>query len=462
MIVLHLRGARADVSRDRCPLPHRPAAVGIATSKSSAYVSTVSDSTSRLRAVASAVVGNVLEWYDFAVYAYLIGTLAAKFFPREDPGSALLASFLAFGVGFVARPLGGIVLGRLGDTHGRRSALLVTIFLMAAGTALIGVLPTYDTIGLAAPVLLVCGRLLQGFSAGGDWGTSTAYIVEWAPEGRRGFYGSLQQTSVAAGLLLGSGFAALLNTVISTDAMQAWGWRVPFLFGGLLGPLGLILRRSIEETPVYAAARATQPPATNTTGASWTLGARAFGFTIVWTVSYYVLLTYMPTWASQFLPITASAALWSNTLGLLILLIAIPVMGAASDRLGRKPLLLACCVAFLIVPYPIFRLLAAGGGASFLTLVVVQVLFAILIAMFSGPGPAAIAEIFPTRRRSTWMTAGYALAVAVFGGFAPFISAWLVRQFGSPTMHTFYLMAAAAASTVVIARMPETAFRELS
>lgn len=422
----------------------------------------MSDAQNRRRAVSAAVVGNVLEWYDFAVYAYLAATLAEKFFPRADGTSALLSSFLAYGLGFVARPLGGVVLGRIGDTRGRRAALLVTIFLMAGGTVMIGLLPTYASIGVAAPLLLVVARLLQGFSAGGDWGTATAYIVEWAPNGRRGFYGSIQQTSVVAGLLLGSGLAALLNTMFTPETMSAWGWRVPFLFGGLLGPVGMYMRRSIEETPVYRAARATQDASPVGAGTAWSLAARAFGFTIVWTVSYYVLLTYMPTWTEQYLHLSASEALWSNSLGLLVLLLTIPFMGWLSDRWGRKPLLLTCCVAFIVLPYPVFRFLVANGGASLSALIVVQVAFALLIAMFSGPGPSAIAEIFPTRTRSTWMTSGYALAVAIFGGFAPFISVWLIGHFHSSIIHTMYLMAAAAVSTVVISTMPETAFEELT
>jgi MFS transporter, MHS family, proline/betaine transporter len=410
------------------------------------------------QAVAAAVIGNVLEWYDFAVYAFVAIYISRKFFPAGDEVSALLATFLAYGLGFLARPLGGIVIGRIGDTRGRKAALLLTILLMALGTVLIGVLPGFAIIGYFAPLLLVVARLLQGFSAGGEWGSSTAFIVEWAPPAERGYYGSFQQTSVVTGLLLGSGVAALLNTVMTAADMGSWGWRIPFLLGGLIGPVGLYMRRRIDETPAYARMSAA-PAAAHEKGETWLLAARAFGFTIVWTVCFYILLNFMPTYTQKYMNLSASQALWANTIGLFVLVAAIPVMGNLSDRIGRKPLLLACCAAFIVIPYPIFSFLVSG--ASYGALVAVQILFALLISMFSGPGPAAIAEIFPTRTRSTWMTSGYALAVAIFGGFAPSISLWLIERFGSPLAHTFYLIAAAIVSAVVIWGLRETAHEEL-
>ena len=411
------------------------------------------------RAVSAAVIGNVLEWYDFAVYAYVAVYIAKNFFPQGDPTTALLATFLTYGLGFLARPLGGIILGRVGDTHGRKTALLITIGLMAVGTVLIGILPTYASIGVAAPLLLVVARLLQGFSAGGEWGSSTAYIVEWAPPNQRGFYGSFQQTSVVAGLLLGSGIAALFATLLTTEQMDGWGWRIPFLLGGILGPVGLWMRRTIDETPAYKKAAATPAAPVEDKTSPWLLAGRAFGFTIVWTVCFYVLLNYMPTWSRTYLKISPAAALWANTIGLFVLMIFIPVMGKLSDRVGRKPLLLACCIAYIVVPYPVFKYLV--GGASYTELILAQILFAVLISMFSGPGPAAIAEIFPTRTRSTWMTSGYALSVAIFGGFAPFIAVWLISTFNSPIAHSFYLIGAAIVSTIVIATLRETAHRPL-
>jgi len=410
--------------------------------------------------VGAAVIGNVLEWYDFGVYGFVAVIIGKKFFPGQDEITQLLSAFLTFGLGFLARPVGGIIIGRMGDTHGRKAALLLTIFLMAAGTFLIGILPTYETIGLLAPILLLLARLMQGFSTGGEWGGSTSFIIEWAPKEHRGLYGSFQQMSVVGGLLLGSGFAALLNSLISPAAMQDWGWRVPFLVGGILGPVGIYMRRAIEETPAYnKVVSISTAPSTGPSGLM--LAAKAFGFTIVWTVCFYVLLTYMPVWTQKYMKLSAASALWSNTIGLVVLVASIPIMGHLSDRFGRKPLLIGCCAAFIIVPLPIFTYLA-GGNVPFSMVVAVQILFAILISMFSGAGPAAIAEIFPTRSRSTWMTTGYALAVAIFGGFAPYIATWLIEHFGSPTVHSYYLIAAAIVSILVLFGLKETAFDELA
>jgi MHS family proline/betaine transporter-like MFS transporter len=413
------------------------------------------------QAVVAAVVGNVLEWYDFSVYAFVATILAKKFFPAGSEFTALLATFLAFGIGFLARPVGGIVIGRIGDTRGRKVALVLTILLMAAGTTLIGLIPSYDSIGLVAPALLVFARLMQGFSAGGEWGGSTAFIVEWAPSGRRGYYGSYQQASVAGGLLLGSAIALLVSKSLGAEAMDAWGWRILFLLGVILGPVGVYLRRNIDETPAFRQVSAT-PAAPMPAGAAspLALAARAFGFTIHWTVVFYIFLSYMPTFAGKYLKLSPVEALWSSTVGLLVLVIAIPMFGRLSDRIGRKPLLLTSCAAFILLPYPLFSYLLADpsfGGA-----IAMQILFGLCIALYSGPGPAAISEIFPTRIRSTWMTTGYALSVAIFGGFAPFIATALIDATGAPIAPIFYVIAASVITTFVLLRLRETAHGELA
>ncbi|MEA2788395.1 MAG: hypothetical protein QOG73_801 [Acetobacteraceae bacterium] len=372
------------------------------------------------RAIYAATIGNVMEWYDFGVFGYLAGSLALNFFPKDDPRTSLLNTFLIFGVGLIFRPLGGIVIGRLGDKRGRKPALVLTILMMAVGTVIIGLLPTYSSIGVMAPVLLLFARLLQGFSTGGEWGGATAFMAEWSVNGRRGFYTSFQQMSVAGGGLLGVGFAALLTSTIGADAVNDWGWRIPFLAGGLFGPIGLWLRRRVDETPPYRevvaegdAAEATQ------------------------------------------LHLTAAQSLWASTASLLVLVALVPLMGALSDRIGRKKLLLGSCALCFFIPIPAFYVLTQGYG--FASVVLIQIIFAFAISLFSGAGPAAIAEIFPTRGRSTWMSSSYALAVAIFGGFAPFISQWLIDTTGSKMAPTAYVMAAAVVSFITIMGLRETA-----
>ncbi len=408
------------------------------------------------KAIYAATIGNVMEWYDFGVFGFLAGSLAVNFFPKGDPRSSLLNTFLIFGVGLVFRPLGGIVIGRMGDTRGRKPALILTILMMAVGTVMIGVLPTYATIGVWAPILLLLARLLQGFSTGGEWGGATAFMAEWSVEGKRGLYTSFQQMSVAGGSLLGVALSALLTSTIGAGAIDEWGWRIPFLLGGLFGPIGLWLRREVDETPAYREAIAEGAAAEASTFGH---AVKAFGFTVLWTVSFYVFLTYMPTYTRTQLHLTAAQSLWASTASLVALVLLVPSMGALSDRIGRKALLLASCALCFVLPIPAFYVLT--GGYGFASVVLVQIVFAFAISLFSGPGPAAIAEIFPTRGRSAWMSSSYALAVAIFGGFAPFISQWLIDTTGSKMAPTAYVMAAAAVSFITIAGMRETAHRPL-
>lgn len=411
----------------------------------------------RVQAIFAAVIGNILEWYDFSIYAFVATIIAKRFFPAGDDIAALLSTFAAFGIGFLARPLGGIVIGRLADRRGRKLALVATILMMAGGTVTIGLIPGYAALGWLAPVLLVLARLLQGFSTGGEWGGSTSFIVEWAPENRRGLYGSFHQASVSGGLLLGSGITALLSTLLAPEAMQDWGWRVPFLLGGVLLPVGLYLRRNIAETPAFRRAQSEAPAPSGISG-PW-LAARAFGFTILWTVTSYVMLSFMPTFTQKFAGLSRVEALWSSTAGIVMLVVAIPAMGYLSDRVGRRPLLLTCTIGFAVLAYPIFAVMV--WGSSLAVILPVQIFVSLLIAFFSGPGPAAIAEIFPTRARVLWMSIGYSLAVAIFGGFAPYIATWLIERTGSPLSPSLYVIAAAIVSSVVIWRLKETAHERL-
>ncbi|MBN8943861.1 MAG: MFS transporter [Rhizobiales bacterium] len=424
-------------------------------------------SATRRRQLMAASIGNVLEYYDFVVYAFLATTIAVKFFPSSSDAAALLASFAAFGVGFLARPLGGAVIGRIGDKKGRKVALLITIFGMAVGTVGIGLLPTFETIGIMAPILLVLMRLIQGLAAGGEWGGATAFIIESAPAGRRGLFGGIGQASIASASLLGSVVVAIVAGLVTAQQMNDWAWRIPFLLGGLLVPVGFYMRRNIEETPAFTAVQKIAETTATTTslatgndlGGPVTLMAKAFGFTIIWTVSYYIMLNYMPTFLVKHAGVSQSQALWGNSIALVILVATTPLFGWLSDRIGRRPLLLACCVAFVVLPYPLFQVILSGP--SFATIVAIQIVFNLFIAAFSGAGPAALSELFPTHSRTTLMSIGYSLSVAIFGGFAPFIATYLIGATGSPISPTYYLIAAGIVSAIVIWGFRETAHERL-
>ncbi len=402
------------------------------------------------RAILAAAAGNMLEWYDFTIYAYMAPFIAQKFFPGNDPMAGLLAVFATFGLGFVIRPLGGILIGRLGDVGGRKTALLLTILLMAMGTAGIGLVPGRAAIGGAAPWLLVFCRLLQGFSAGGEWGSSTAFIYEWAPKGRRGFFSSLQQSSVACGMLLGSAVAALSGTLFSKSQMADFGWRIPFLLGVLIVPVGIFMWRKVDETPIFAAQKSAPVSFRAGTG----LAVQAGGIIVIWTVAYYAVLTYMPVFTAHFSRLGPAAALWSNALSLFVLAVSIPLFGWMADRVGRKPLLLVGAAGFAILSYPLFLLIVKSESA--LPIVLAQIAFALMTAIYSGGAPAAVTEIFPSASRLLWMSTGYSLTVALFGGFGPFISTWLVRATGSSLSPVLYIVGCAGLSLAAILPLKET------
>jgi MFS transporter, MHS family, proline/betaine transporter len=408
----------------------------------------------RVKAVAGAGIGNVLEWYDFTVYAYLAGILGTKFFVSTDENTALLATFAVFGVGFVARPLGGLLIGLFGDRYGRKPALLLTFLMIAGSTGLIGILPTYASIGVAAPVLLVVARLVQGLSAGGEWGGAASFLVEWAPSHRRGLYGSLHPCAICTGLLLGSGVTGALTSTLGPAAMADWGWRVPFLVGALIGPLGFMVRRKVDETPVFRRAK-TDPQASviDDFSMSRTM-VLAFAFPAVQSVVTYIFLSYFPTFSQRYAGLNASAALWSTALATLVMGSSCFAAGWLSDKIGRKACMLTSCLLLVTLTYPL--LAVALDGASLWTVVLIQSLFTALCGLFLGGMPAALVEMFPTARRLTGLTTAYNLQSMVFGGFAPFIASWLITKTGAPVSISYFIIFSAAISAVAILPLRET------
>ncbi len=410
-----------------------------------------------VRVVVASIIGNSLEWYDFTVYAFLATIIGHQFFPHSSPTAALLQTFAVFGVGFVARPLGGLSIGLFGDRVGRKPALLMTIGLMAAGTGLIGALPGYASIGVWAPLLLVVARALQGFSAGGEWGGSASFLVEWAPPRRRGLYGSFHPGSIFLGQLVGTAVADLLVVILGGAEMEAWGWRIPFLLGALIGPLGLLARRRIGETPVFLAARdqvVSQPGRLSARRLAF-----AFCFVSVQSVAIYIYLSYFPTFLQHYAGWTARQALTSTVLATIATGCAVVASGALSDRIGRKPVLLFSCLVFLLLSYPLVWLIL--HGATHALAVLVQCALSANCGLFIGSMTAALVEMFPTRSRLTGLSTSYNLASMVFGGFAPFIATGLIAATGAPISVTYYVILGAIVSLPAVLVFRETAGQPL-
>lgn len=405
----------------------------------------------RATAVAAAAAATALETYDFVVYGFVAATIGRVFFPAKDPLTSLLSSFAVFGVGFLARPLGGVVIGRIADVRGRKTALMLSVLLMAIGTLLTGLVPGYAQIGALAPFLIVTARLLQGFAYGGGAGSGITFVVEWASQGRRGLYGGLQQCGVMAGGLAGSLIAALCIMLIAKAPFDVWGWRIPFILGALILPLGLYMRNHVGETPIFVDVEGRRPAR-----GEYRLVqiGQAFGITMLWTSATYIFLSYMPTFTTDYIHLASDLSLWANSLGLSAVLVAIPLFGYLSDRIGRRPILMATSAAFVLLPYPMLRFAISHG--SFGTVCVIQIIFGALLAAMFAVCPATLSEIFPTRNRTILISVSYGVAVAIFGGFAPFVVIWLIRDTGSVMAPAFYVMANAVVTGIVSFSLPET------
>jgi MHS family proline/betaine transporter-like MFS transporter len=413
----------------------------------------------RRRAILSCLTGNFLEFYDFTLYGFFAIAIGQTFFPSTSPILSLLSSLATFGVGFVMRPVGGLVMGAYADRFGRKGALIVTMAMMAIATGLPGVLPGYATIGIWAPLGLVLCRLAQGFSTGGEWGGAVVFMVEYATPGRRGYYASWMQVGVAAGSLVGSATALALTAWLDNASLNTWGWRLPFVVGFLLLPIGYYLRTRVNETPAFDRAVARQEisamPVRDAFARQKTAVWQVFGMSMIWNSGGYVLLVYLPSFAAQVLKVDLKLALAATTGGTLVRAVLTPLVGALSDRVGRKPIIQSLNFAFLLLMLPLFLWMERAPG--FASLVFTSVIAGVLLAMVGGAGPVMLAELFPTRLRSTPIGIGYNTSAAIFGGFGPFICTYLVRQTGQVIAPAYFLLACSLVSLFCVMGLKDRA-----
>ena len=395
------------------------------------------------RVVTAGVIGNVLEWYDFAVYGFFAPILAAKFFPAADPRVSLLAAFATFAVGFLMRPVGAAVFGHIGDRYGRARALLFSIAMMAVPTVLMGLLPTYDTIGIAASVLIVVLRMCQGLAVGGEFTASIVFLAENAPPRRRGFFASFSMFGATTGTMLGAAIGALLTNAMSPEALASWGWRAAFVSGIVVAGVGIVIRRGMFDSPGKTAVAA--PLTVAFREHRWQV-LRVLGLNMASAATYYTLFVYAATWLSQTTKIQRAVALDVQTVTILTFLVVLPIAAWMSDRVGRKIVLTVGMTACLLCAYPLLTVMHAG---AIVTTAAAQMAFGALLALQMASIPAAMTEMFPHGVRVSAVSVGYGLAYALFGGTAPYVALWLITRTGNDTAFAWYLIGLTAISLVL-------------
>ncbi|MPS70040.1 MAG: glycine betaine/L-proline transporter ProP [Novosphingobium sp.] len=413
------------------------------------------------RAVAAAALGNAMEWFDFGVYGYIAVTLGHVFFPTGNPAVQLIATLATFAAAFLVRPLGGLVFGPLGDRYGRHRILALTMVMMAVGTFAIGLIPSYANIGMAAPLLLLLARLVQGFSTGGEYGGAATFIAEYSTDRNRGLMGSWLEFGTLGGYIAGAGTVTALQFALSDADMLAWGWRIPFLIAGPLGLLGLYMRLKLEETPAFriyseqADKRESERPGLRALfRGHWRQLLKCAGLVLVFNVTDYMLLTYMP----NYLSVTMG---YAESKGLLLIIIVMLVMmplnvlgGLFSDRLGRRPMIIGACAALFLLAIP--SMLLIGTGNDWLIFLGLMTLGVALVC-FTSSMPSTLPALFYTPVRYSALSIAFNLSVSLFGGTTPLVTAWLVERTGDPLVPAYYLMAAATIGIATMLLVRETA-----
>jgi MHS family proline/betaine transporter-like MFS transporter len=413
---------------------------------------------SALRTAMAGLIGNVLEWFDFAVYGYFASDIGKQFFPQSDHTAQQLLTFAVFGLGFLARPVGGLALGQVGDRIGRRALLTLSIALMGGATLLLGLLPTYAQIGVAAPLLLVTMRLIQGFSLGGEFTGSMVYTTEKASPMMRGLISSSTAAGTTLGFILGSGSAWLVNRFLTVDQVSSWGWRIPFIGSILFCIAGYFLRRGISETEAGLKAAAIRPPLIPSLVADWLPIVQTFGIVGMTNAAYYLTFTYAVERRKSMTGEGGEAFLLATVISLLVVLFCKPLGGWLSDLFGRRRLMIALTVATMSFIYTAFHFMLYGSTAHFTW---GQIIVAVPLGMSLGLQGAMVVEIFPLRSRVTSMSFAYSITLALAGGTAPLVSTWLIERLGQPLAPAYYIMVYGLIGLALMLPMKETNQRSL-
>lgn len=415
------------------------------------------------KAVGAAAMGNLVEWFDYGIYSYVVAYITLNLIPggSEDAAGPFYALAI-FAVAYLVRPFGGIVLGPLGDKIGRKRVLAMTIVVMSGASFCIGLLPTYAAAGILAPILLIALRMVQGFATGGEYGGAAAFIAEYAPDKRRGFYCSFLEFGTTGGFVLAAGMVTALEFGLSDAAMASWGWRIPFFVAGPLGLVGLYLRSKLEDTPAFReleeAGKVDESPLKEVLTHHWRPILSCIGLVLFYNVAVYTILFYMPTYLGETLGLAETTALlYILAMMLLIMFVIIPI-GALSDRVGRKPLIMTSCVGFILLSYPAFLLLSQG---TVLTTVVGLGVLAMLLVLLLGTMSATLPALFDTDVRYGGFSIGYNISTSVFGGTAPAILALLVNRTGNLATPGIYVAVASLVSLIAVVALAESARRPL-
>ena len=414
------------------------------------------------RSAMAGIIGNVLEWYDFAVFGYYAPIIGTLFFSSDSKYAALIKAYGVFAAGYMMRPIGGAIFGHVGDRVGRKKALQVSVLMMAIPTACLGLVPTYDRIGLAAPVILIVLRLIQGISVGGEFIGSMSFTTEIAPPNRRGFYGSLTTLSAVGGVMLGSAVATVMQNLLGEESMLSWGWRLPFLAGIVIGGFGLWMRKGMVEPPAFKKLKATEnvhksPVIQVIRDMPGRIG-HAAALVVLFGGGFYMLFVWWPTYLTHMVQPAVPHALMINTIATLFVMALIPLSGYLSDRVGRKKMLVASSLGIAVAAYPLFVLTDHGVFESAL---VAQLIFALLFCNIQGSIPATLAEMFPTAMRFSGIALGYNVTLALIGGTAPMVCTWLVATTGDIASPAYYLIVMALISSVAALKIRPMEGREL-